>query len=511
LAVVRQVRVAATEDHLWLARVDDGNSTISHRTATGPWVAGQPLNAPIASLASAGTQAYAFLNDGSFYRYADTWQREKDLPDRRRPVHMISANGALYAIVESAPAALLPASDLATQTPTTRRFDPHGAPLSIVRYDTRGWSAVCACPPAAYAENAPGLTPRLSARPQELLLFWMSPGPPPQIQHARLSLPTGDWNVSSAELDVPELAAFWPLVVNRAVILLTCISDPGGEFKLRAYRLVESAAETAGTWEPAELTLSPLPDALDRPAYADAYAFNQHLGILVTSEGQACLQFGRLDGPPAMQTFDVYARPAHTPGSTTFRAIQALAMLAMVVIIVVFYRPSISQAATLPTGWELAFTSQRLLGCAIDLIPFSLAAAVVLHLNWTDAWRRMGAWAFHPELGGTGLPERPYLLWWFLSAGGCTVYSLVLELITHRTVGKVCARTYLLSSNGTRPAAWQILIRNLSRFIELLPPLWILGFLAILSRNRQRAGDLFARTLCVRPVAPPPDRGDSET
>ena len=47
----------------------------------------------------------------------------------------------------------------------------------------------------------------------------------------------------------------------------------------------------------------------------------------------------------------------------------------------------------------------------------------------------------------------------------------------------------------------QVLARNVFRILEMTPPLWALNFLAVLTRNRQRLGDLFARTVVVRGVA----------
>jgi uncharacterized RDD family membrane protein YckC len=43
-------------------------------------------------------------------------------------------------------------------------------------------------------------------------------------------------------------------------------------------------------------------------------------------------------------------------------------------------------------------------------------------------------------------------------------------------------------------------VRNLLRVVELLPPIWILGLVALRSRNRQRIGDALAHTLVVRSV-----------
>ena len=86
------------------------------------------------------------------------------------------------------------------------------------------------------------------------------------------------------------------------------------------------------------------------------------------------------------------------------------------------------------------------------------------------------------------MPASDFLLWWCVSAGSYTVYSLLMELATGRTVGKTVLRVELLNEAGTRPGPAQIFVRNLMRLIEIMPPFWILGFFLVLSRNRQRVG-----------------------
>jgi uncharacterized RDD family membrane protein YckC len=46
-------------------------------------------------------------------------------------------------------------------------------------------------------------------------------------------------------------------------------------------------------------------------------------------------------------------------------------------------------------------------------------------------------------------------------------------------------------------------VRNVLRCLELMPPFWVLGFVVVLSRNRQRVGDIFARTIVVRRLGRP--------
>ena len=92
------------------------------------------------------------------------------------------------------------------------------------------------------------------------------------------------------------------------------------------------------------------------------------------------------------------------------------------------------------------------------------------------------------------------MLWWGIACGTSTLYALVMELLVQRTVGKLLMGTRVLSERGTAPHVLQTILRNVLRLLELMPPFWLLGFLVVLSRNRQRLGDIFARTLVVRHV-----------
>jgi uncharacterized RDD family membrane protein YckC len=71
-------------------------------------------------------------------------------------------------------------------------------------------------------------------------------------------------------------------------------------------------------------------------------------------------------------------------------------------------------------------------------------------------------------------------------------------------VGKVIARVHLLSAAGTRPTVGQIVIRNLARLIEFTPQFWVFMILVVFSRNHQRMGDIFARTVAIRLLSDKP-------
>jgi uncharacterized RDD family membrane protein YckC len=68
-----------------------------------------------------------------------------------------------------------------------------------------------------------------------------------------------------------------------------------------------------------------------------------------------------------------------------------------------------------------------------------------------------------------------------------------------QTVGKRLLRLRVVDARGLRLEPSQVIVRNLMRFLDFLPGLYLVGGVAcILSRNRQRLGDLAAGTVVVR-------------
>jgi uncharacterized RDD family membrane protein YckC len=68
-----------------------------------------------------------------------------------------------------------------------------------------------------------------------------------------------------------------------------------------------------------------------------------------------------------------------------------------------------------------------------------------------------------------------------------------------QTVGKRLLRLRVVDAGGLRLAASQVIVRNLMRFVDALPLLYLLGGVTCLvSRHRQRLGDLAAGTVVIR-------------
>lgn len=79
-----------------------------------------------------------------------------------------------------------------------------------------------------------------------------------------------------------------------------------------------------------------------------------------------------------------------------------------------------------------------------------------------------------------------------------TLYHVVLEGATGRTVGKAAAGIAVVGGNGSAPTYRAAAIRTALRLLDWLPAGYLAGLLAIrLTERRQRLGDLVANTVVV--------------
>lgn len=72
-------------------------------------------------------------------------------------------------------------------------------------------------------------------------------------------------------------------------------------------------------------------------------------------------------------------------------------------------------------------------------------------------------------------------------------------LASGRTIGKMALGIRVVNDDGSPVRLWPSIIRNLARFVDLLPGFYAIGFLSVLMTKReQRIGDLMAGTVVVR-------------
>jgi uncharacterized RDD family membrane protein YckC len=79
-------------------------------------------------------------------------------------------------------------------------------------------------------------------------------------------------------------------------------------------------------------------------------------------------------------------------------------------------------------------------------------------------------------------------------------YSIVLEWFWHgQTLGKRMLRLRVVDAQGLRLKFSQVVMRNLLRFVDMLPVLYLVGGIAcLISRRSQRLGDFAANTIVIR-------------
>ncbi len=104
-----------------------------------------------------------------------------------------------------------------------------------------------------------------------------------------------------------------------------------------------------------------------------------------------------------------------------------------------------------------------------------------------------------PLLGilGADFAQAAAILGYFVISIG---YSITLEWwLRGQTLGKRAVGLRVVDAQGLRLDFSQIVIRNLLRFIDLLPGFYLVGGIAsVVTQNAQRLGDLAANTIVVR-------------
>ncbi|MBI1373704.1 MAG: hypothetical protein GC159_13320 [Phycisphaera sp.] len=141
----------------------------------------------------------------------------------------------------------------------------------------------------------------------------------------------------------------------------------------------------------------------------------------------------------------------------------------------------------LPRHTELA-GPHRAFAFAVDVaVPMLLSMYLFDIRNPLDVFER---WVVNPTEWEDVYPG-------LTAIGVLIVHTTIGELLTGTSIGKAIFRCRVVDYAGKRPRVWQVLIRNLFKALELIPP-FILLVMPLLSENQQRLGDMLGRTVVVR-------------
>jgi uncharacterized RDD family membrane protein YckC len=144
-------------------------------------------------------------------------------------------------------------------------------------------------------------------------------------------------------------------------------------------------------------------------------------------------------------------------------------------------------------SFDLAGPLVRSLALAVDLGVISAASGLV------------GGAVGVIEMVSSDLARAVYILAYFAISIG---YGIAAEYLWRgQTLGKRLLRLRVMDVQGLRIRLGQVVVRNLLRFVDMLPALYLVGGLTcLLNRRFQRLGDIAANTIVIRtPAAGSPD------
>jgi len=150
--------------------------------------------------------------------------------------------------------------------------------------------------------------------------------------------------------------------------------------------------------------------------------------------------------------------------------------------------------ASVEPGPPLATLGQRILAQVVDAFP---AFGIFMLVGLTLAPRFGGATATGFQLDGA-----PALLVMTVVTALLLAYFTLCETLFGATLGKVATGIRVRSPGGGRVGLRAALLRNILRAVDGLALYLVGALLIVVTRQRQRLGDLAARSIVVRHPTP---------
>lgn len=181
-------------------------------------------------------------------------------------------------------------------------------------------------------------------------------------------------------------------------------------------------------------------------------------------------------------------------------------VLILIFIPMVIVRPTTPpKPFVLGEGIVVANLLKRLAAGVIDFLPFNLLAGVLFPLP-QKTWADMLALVRESRMPDNAAYGVVFALSLYAA------YCAIMEFKYSATLGKMVFHLAVIGEEGKRPDLRSIFLRNVMKIAELVPPgLPLLLLVPLLNRNRQRLGDILARTAVIdvrksKLPAPPGDK-----
>jgi len=400
----------------------------------------------------------------------------------------------------SVPATVEAAADGEATVPAWVASEPDGSRWTLLHLAAGVWRRVPMPPEPQTGERF-----WLAAHSSVVYLFWRD------AEGGLWCVPRREGQWGSAALVRPrgvEWTFGWAGATDSGPVFLVGEPAAEGRVALRLMRYRE------GAWADEGLARDGTEVLTFDPETGDAALARGRLAVVrLSMRGE--VEFGQADltASPALRFSPLRLGETTAPAarSNWEEALVMGLLMGLVTMLLWSRRERLVRPAALPQGVAPALVSRRVAAAVLDLLPpFLLVTAVAVPLVHS----RMGD--MPPTLDWASLQERaadpqfqsllaPMQYSAILLYG---VWCLAWELAIGTTPGKLLFKCRVLSSTGEPPRPRQILIRNAVRVVEfaLGSPGLLVTFMTMMlvSRNRQRIGDLLADTVVVEPAAAPP-------
>lgn len=156
---------------------------------------------------------------------------------------------------------------------------------------------------------------------------------------------------------------------------------------------------------------------------------------------------------------------------------------------------------TLPSSVVPGSLLKRALALAIDFIPLGMIVMAFVEQPKTDAHDLEGVLKEVQRMMTEQSTIDEALIWFYVSLSLYVLYCAIMEWKFSATLGKMAMRLRVVGDGGRRPTLREAALRNLLKFVEMIPLPVIqippLLFMPFLVRTRQRLGDMVARTIVL--------------